>query len=129
MAEKSLKEYCKDAKKRLKSGFWQDYKKDLTEKMSEATENGVSASAIREYYSKKVASDIKNSKDDFEEFYLKVARILDEEGEISGVISRLTDREVYASLSYEEQQRYNLTLSEKYLKALERYKKEKSLKI
>lgn len=129
MAEKSLKEYCKDAKKRLKSGFWQDYKKDLTEKMSEATENGVSASAIREYYSKKVASDIKNSKDDFEEFYLKVARILDEEGEISGVISRLTDREVYASLSYEEQQRYNLTLSERYLKALERYKKEKSLKI
>ena len=129
MAEKSLKEYCKDAKKRLKSGFWQDYKKDLTEKMSEATENGVSASAIREYYSKKGASDIKNSKDDFEEFYLKVARILDEEGEISGVISRLTDREVYASLSYEEQQRYNLTLSEKYLKALERYKKEKSLKI
>ena len=129
MAEKSLKEYCKDAKKRLKSGFWQDYKKDLTEKMSEATENGVSASAIREYYSKKVASDIKNSKDDFEEFYLKVARILDEEGEISGVISRLTDSEVYASLSYEEQQRYNLTLSEKYLKALERYKKEKSLKI
>ena len=67
--------------------------------------------------------------EDSEEFYKKVAKILDEEGEISGVISRLADREVYDTLSYEEQQRYNLNLSEKYLKALERYKKEKALKI
>ena len=27
--QKSLKEYCKEAKKRMKSGFWQTYKKDL----------------------------------------------------------------------------------------------------
>ena len=129
MAEKSFKEYCKDAKKRLKSGFWQNYRKNLKEKMLEAKSVGVSESAIKEYYSVKVANDIKNRREDSEEFYKKVAKILDEEGEISGVISRLADREVYDTLSYEEQQRYNLNLSEKYLKALERYKKEKALKI
>lgn len=129
MAEKSFKEYCKDAKKRLKSGFWQNYRKNLKEKMLEAKSVGVSESAVKEYYSVKVANDIKNRREDSEEFYKKVAKILDEEGEISGVISRLADREVYDTLSYEEQQRYNLNLSEKYLKALERYKKEKALKI
>ena len=129
MAEKSFKEYCKDAKKRLKSGFWQNYKKDLDEKLTEAKNVGVSESAVKEYYSAKVANDIKNRSEDAEEFYKKVAKILDEEGEISGVISRLADSEVYDTLSYEEQQRYNLNLSEKYLKALERYKKEKALKI
>ena len=127
--EKSLKEYCKDAKKRLKSGFWENYKDDLKEKMVEAENIGLSASAVKEYYSAKIASDIKSNKENAEEFYLQVKKILDEEGEISGVISRLTDFSVYNTLSYEEQQRYNLTLSEKYLKALERYRKEKSLKI
>ena len=129
MAEKSFKEYCRDAKKRLKNGFWQNYRKDLNEKMLEAKSVGVSESAVKEYYSSKVANDIKSRREDSEEFYKKVAKILDEEGEISGVISRLCDREVYDALSYEEQQRYNLNLSEKYLKALERYKKEKALKI
>ena len=129
MAEKSIKEYCREAKKRLKSGFWQDYKRDLKEKISEAKENGVAESVVKEYYSNKIASDIRSPKDDFDEFYKKVAKILDEEGEISGVISRLTDFKIYNSLSYEEQQRYNLRLSEKYLTALERYRKEKSLKI
>ena len=129
MAEKSFKEYCRDAKKRLKNGFWQNYRKDLNEQMLEAKSVGVSESAVKEYYSSKVANDIKSRREDSEEFYKKVAKILDEEGEISGVISRLCDREVYDALSYEEQQRYNLNLSEKYLKALERYKKEKALKI
>ena len=97
--------------------------------MLEAKSVGVSESAVKEYYSSKVANDIKSRREDSEEFYKKVAKILDEEGEVSGVISRLCDREVYDTLSYEEQQRYNLNLSEKYLKALERYKKEKALKI
>ena len=43
------------------------------------------------------------------------------------MLGRLTDKELYLTLSYEEQQRYNLELSEKYLKAVERYKKEKAI--
>ena len=59
-----------------------------------------------------------------DEFYLKVKRMLLEDGEVSNAIGRLTDKPYYDTLSYEEKQRYNLTLSEKYLRALERFRKE-----
>ena len=55
--------------------------------------------------------------------------MLDEEGEVSNAIGRLTDKEYFESLSYEERQRYTLSLSEKDLQAVERYKKEKALDI
>lgn len=44
---------------------------------------------------------------------------------MSDALGRLTDREYYSTLSYEEKQRYNLELSAKYLEALQRYRKEK----
>ena len=95
--------------------------------MSLAGEAGIAPSKVREYYSFVVAENIKNGKDDENEFYLKVKKILDEEGEISDAIGRLTDREVFDSLSYNEKQKYTLSLSERYLKAVERYNREKSL--
>lgn len=125
MEEKTLKQYCKDAKNRLKNGFWQDYKKDLAGKIEVAEKEGVSVSKVKEYYAKKTADKIKNVGDD--EFYRKVKKLLDEEGEVSDAIGRLTDKDVFDSLSYEEKQRYTLALSEKYVKAVERYKTEKTI--
>ncbi|MBE7084327.1 MAG: hypothetical protein E7373_06990 [Clostridiales bacterium] len=129
MAEqvKSLKQYCKEAKKRLKQGFWQNYHKNLTNEIARAEQNGISSSKIKEYYAIKVSGDIKNTKDEFDAFYVKVKKMLDEEGEVSNAIGRLTDKEYFETLSYEEKQRYSLILSEKYLKAVERYKKEKEI--
>ena len=46
---------------------------------------------------------------------------------MSDALGRLTDRAYYDTLSYEERQRYTLKLSEKYLQALEKYRREKSL--
>ena len=46
------------------------------------------------------------------------------DGEVSDAIGRLTDKAYYATLSYDEKQRYTLSLSEKYLRALERFRKE-----
>ena len=124
---KSLKQYCKEAKKRLKSGFWQNYKKNLNEDIERARAKGVSTSRVKEYYNERVVETIKQREEDKEEFYLRVKKMLEEEGEVSNAISRLADKEYYQTLSYEEQQRYNLTLSEKYLQALERFKKEKAM--
>ncbi len=124
---KSLKQYAKEAKRRLKNGFWQSYEKNLEEKISMAIDAGVSPSKVKEYYAGIVSENIRSSKDDDEAFYKTVKKILDEEGEIYNAIGRLTDKALYDSLSYEEKQRYNLSLSEKYLKAVERYNKEKSL--
>ena len=125
--QKSLKQYAKEAKLRLKSGFWQNYKKDLDEKITLASAAGVAPSKVKEYYDYVVSSSIKSVKDDEEEFYLKVKKILDEEGEISDAIGRLTDRKAFESMTYQERQRYTLTLSERYLKAVERYNREKAL--
>lgn len=126
---KSLKEYCREAMKRMKRGFWQNYQKDLKEGIKRAEKAGVSTSKVKQYYAERVSEDIKQKKEDKEDFYLKVKKLLQEEGEVSNAIGRLTDKEYYNSLSYEEQQRYNLNLSEKYLQAVERYKKEQLLEI
>lgn len=125
--QKTLKQYAKEAKLRLKNGFWQDYKKNLDDKLTKAQEAGVAPSKVKEYYNYVVSENIKSRKDSEEEFYLKVKKILDEEGEISDAIGRLTDKREFESLSYAEKQRYTLALSEKYLKAVERYNREKTL--
>ena len=127
--QKTLKQYAREAKIRLKKGFWQNFQKDLDEKMEKATEVGVAPSKVKEYYNYVVSENIKNRKDDDEEFYSKVKRILDEEGEISDAIGRLTDKKAFDAMSYNEKQKYTLTLSERYLKAVERYNKEKSLSL
>jgi len=125
--QKTLKQYCREAKKRLKQGFWQSYRSQLDQELIKAEKAGISTSKVKEYYNQRVAGNIRRVDEESEAFYLKVKKILDEEGEISGVLGRLTDKEYYQTLSYEEQQRYNLSLSERYLKAVERYNKEKSL--
>ena len=127
MEEKTLKQYCKDAKNRLKKGFWQNYKKEVETRIDAAKKEGVSESKVKEYCAQRTAEEIKFGTND--EFYQKVKTMLDEEGEVSDAIGRLTDKEYFETLSYEEKQRYTLTLSEKYVKAVERYRMEKSIKM
>ena len=124
---KSLKQYCREAKKRLKQGFWQNYHKNLSEEIERAEKDGINPSKVKEYYAYYVEGDIKTVKDETEDFYKRVKLMLDQEGEVANAIGRLTDLDYYKTLSYDEQQRYNLSLSEKYLKAVERYRKEKAL--
>ena len=126
---KSLKEYCREAMKRMKRGFWQNYQRDLQQGFERAEKAGVSTSQVKQYYAERVSEDIKQKQEDKEDFYLKVKKLLQEEGEVSNAIGRLTDKEYYNTLSYEEQQRYNLNLSEKYLQAVERYRKEQILEL
>lgn len=126
MAEKTLKEYCKDAKKRLKSGFWQQCYKGIDQEINRAEQEGLSSSKVKEYYVGRVEESIK-SVDNDDEFYETVKAILISEGEIPNAIGRLTDKEYFETLTYEEKQRYTLSLSERYIKAVERFNKEKSL--
>ncbi len=126
--QKSLKQYAREAKKRMKSGFWEKYRNELNEELERAKSTGVSESRVRDYFEQKARIIIKNNgKDESEEFYAKVKKILDEEGEIPNAIGRLTDKKVYDALDYEEKQRYTLRLSAKYLEALERYRREKAI--
>ena len=126
---KSLKQYAREAKKRLKEGFWQKYSLNLKQELEKAEKIGVSASRVKEYYTSKVSEDISRKTNDGDEFYEKVKELLSTEGEVPDALGRLTDKEYYERLSYQEKQRYNLNLSEQYLKAVERYNREKSFEL
>ncbi len=120
--ERTLKMLAKEAKTRMKKGFWEKCERDLDACRRDARAKGISESKAEHYFVGKVTDAIRGDTPDA--FYLKVKKLLTEEGEVSDAIGRLTDKAYYATLSYEEKQRYNLELSEKYLEALKRFKRE-----
>lgn len=122
-----LKEMARAAKQRLKTDFWNARRLEVEKGASLAREKGLNENKVKSTLFENVQKEVRGERQD--EFYLKVKHLLDTEGEVSDAIGRLTDREVFDKLSYEEKQRYTLNLSTKYLEALERYKKEKEVGI
>lgn len=122
-----IKNVAKQAKSRLKTNFWQKCKDDIDKGTLQAKTLGLNENKVKDSLKMKVKSVISGEKQD--EFYLKVKKILDEEGEVYDIIGRLTDKQYFATLNYEEKQRYTLELSGKYLRALEKYKKESLLSV
>ena len=121
-SKSTLREEARKAKSRMKSGFWHDCQKDMEGQLEKARAQGLNESKAGRYFTAQVTAKIEGKKED--DFYLRVKELLLSEGEVSDAIGRLTDREYYDTLSYEEKQRYTLTLSEKYLRALERFRAE-----
>ena len=120
--EKTLKTLAKEAKMRMKKGFWKQCEEELNSELTHAKEQGINESKMERYFAEKVSTRIRGDEPD--EFYLKVRDMFLAEGEVSDAIGRLTDKRYYETLSYSEKQRYTLDLSEKYLRALERFKRE-----
>jgi len=121
---KSFKTAAKEAKQRLKKGFWDGFREEKQKGVQRATEEGMNASKVELYFQNKVQSDIRGRKEEDEIFYLKVKNLLMSEGEVSDAIGRLTDKNYFDTLDYIQKQRYILTLSEQYLFALNRFKRE-----
>ena len=121
-SERTLREEARLAKVRIKSGFWTECKENMDEQMEKAREHGFNESKAGRYFKTQVEAKIEGKKED--EFYLRVKEMLISEGEVSDAIGRLTDKAYYDTLTYEEKQRYTLTLSERYLRALERFRAE-----
>ena len=118
----TLKEEARKAKSRLKKGFWTDCKEDMDERLEKARALGVNESKAGRYFAEQVTKQIAGEKEDA--FYLRVKEMLLSDGEVSDAIGRLTDKPYFDTLSYEEKQRYTLSLSERYLRALERFRRE-----
>lgn len=120
--QRTLREEARRAKSRIKSGFWAECQADMDKQLQRARERGVNESKACRYFAEQVSAKIAGEQQD--DFYLKVKQMLLAEGETGDAIGRLTDKEYYQTLSYEEKQRYTLSISEKYLRALERFRKE-----
>lgn len=118
----SLRAEARRAKMRMKQGFWLECQEDKEQQLEKARTAGLNESKAEQYFAAQVSKQIAGEKEDA--FYLRVKEMLSTEGEVSDAIGRLTDKEYYETLTYEEKQRYNLALSEKYLRALERFRRE-----
>lgn len=119
---RTLREEARLAKNRIKSGFWKECEADFTITKEKARQQGLNESKAGRFFKTQVEAKIEGKKED--DFYLRVKEMLLSQGEVSDAIGRLTDRAYYDTLSYEEKQRYTLSLSEKYLRALERFRAE-----
>jgi len=125
--QSTLKKIAKDAKVRMKAGFWQRSMEEVNISKEYAKTNGLNESTVITFYREKFKSELREKNVEEENFYKKVKEILDTHGEVSDILGRLTDKEYLQTLSYEQRQKYLLSLSENYRKALIRYKKEKEL--
>ena len=120
--ERTLKTAARLAKERIKKNFWAERKQDMDTQIERAREHGLNESKVARFFAERLSAELAGKTED--EFYLRVRDMLLTEGEVSDAIGRLTDKEYYETLGYEEKQRYTLALSEKYLRALERFRKE-----
>ena len=91
--EKTVKGLGREAKERLKNGFWEKNKDEVITKMDEYKLSGVSykeAFALYETRNREVAA----ASSENESFYRKVKKILDETGETSDILDRLIDKSI-----------------------------------
>jgi hypothetical protein len=120
-----FKSAARQAKMRLKNDFWKQCKEHVDKSAYAAQQMGLNERKVKAGLYGKVKENLNGEEQD--EFYEKVKALLDKYGEVSDAIGRLTDKEYFKTLSYEERQRYTLQLSSRYLKALEKYKREKEI--
>ncbi len=125
---KSIKSAAKEAKKRLKSRFWEDYRREVESGVKKAEEEGIAALGVENYFRKMIVRSVNKPAEDEEKFYAEVKAMLDEEGEKpSDALDRLMDKKLFYSLDYVQRERYLFVLSEKYLRCLARYDEERGI--
>ncbi len=125
---KSIKSAAKEAKQRLKSRFWQDFKREVEDSVKKAEDVGVAASGVENYFKKKIARTIIKDGAEEEAFYGRVKSMLVAEGSRPcDAIDRIMDKDYFYSLPYEDREGYLFRLSEKYLRCLERYDEERAI--
>ena len=122
-AGRTLRTIARQAKQRMKENFWESYRIEQKEKIELARKNGVNTQEAERFFAMEMERKIRGE-EVIDPFYERVKALLLSEGEVSDAIGRLTDYALYETLSYTEKQRYTLDLSQKYLRALERFKRE-----
>lgn len=120
-----IKNLAKMAKKRLQTGFWEDYRENVRQKIEIAQSEGIQKSNVIDYYRVKAQKQLVKTKQEDDSFYYKVKEILDQFGEVSDMIGRLCDKAAMQLMTFEQKQRYIFDLSEQYLVCRERYYNDK----
>ena len=129
-----LKTYAKEARKRLKNGFWDTTNAERKMIIQNALENGQNVKVVEEMCKRKIENKIKSlqnsNKNSYEEeLYKKVCQIMESDTMLMNPLSKLIDHEVYDVLDENNKQSYILKLSEQYVEMKKRYKSEHELSL
>lgn len=119
MANSLFKAYAKQAKKRLKEGFWSDVKNQRNYFELVAATNGGSADFAVNRQKQALKNQLYNREHSAEEeFYRRVCGILSGDEVVTNPIARLMDSEAAAQMSPQQKNTYMLQLSAKYQRAV-----------
>ena len=129
MEGKTLKEYAREARKRMKSGFWEKMRAEKEQAILDALKNGQSIEVVEAQFKRRVQCAICEKEEekqilDDEEFYEKVCKVLESTDLLMSPLAKLIDHEVYDKLSERDKQNYILKLSDRFIKMKERYAQE-----
>ncbi len=116
MENMSLKEYAKQARKRLMTGYWENISKDRANFLKSHYSNNDNISQLKSMFKRKVEREIfgapNNSPD--EQLYAKVVNLLSQNEYVLNPIMQLIDHEVYDKLDDNGKQNYIFELTDKY---------------
>lgn len=120
----AFKEYAKEAKRRMKSGFWEQAKREMESEKQVAATQGLNTRKVCEEQRRRLQQQIYDYQGFCEEqdFYKKVEDILDSDETVSNPIMRLADQDYLATLSPSDRQAYISRLAARYRQAVERYR-------
>ena len=62
--QKNFRSVAREAKARLKNGFWENYRQDLAGELARAREEGLNESKVERYFAGKVTYTIRGGEDD-----------------------------------------------------------------
>lgn len=121
----SFKQYAKQAKDRLKNGFWENAKNNLAHEKQVAATLGLNQRQVCEEQRQKLQRQIYDYDGFCEEqdFFAKVVAILNSNEVVSNPIMRLADQTYMQTLSPREKQIYVSRLAAKYREAVEKYRR------
>ncbi len=118
-----LKEYARQAKERMKNGFWQEAKKAVEDKKQQAKSLGLDSVKVVEEERRKTVRRIYDEQGYLEDqaFYNKVVEILESKDIVTNPLTRLADKEAMEQMTPNEKQTYLLKLSARFQKVVEQY--------
>ena len=123
-----LKVSAKEAKKRFKTGYWENFCKVKTKRLEDAKQQGKSEQEVIVGLTRQAKNDIalnygKRSEDDI--LYAEVCEMLSSGEIILNPIRRLINEEAYSKLTANQKEDYIMRLSLKFQEMRERYEREK----
>ena len=127
--EYSFKFYAKEARERLKTGFWEKQNQHWDNMTREAELQGKNVDADVRYEQRELEKKLYNrdAYDADEKFYAKVYEMMEGEEIVTNPIQVLCDMENINELPINQRTQRTLEISNKYQEMMKRYYKEKNI--